>query len=299
MRKSHLVVQIGSKVVRIGNCGDHEPLLTHFWSPEDAFDESLITRLFRVWLQNPLMVDCSKTEILVVENLLLPMAKKMLIYRVFTQNLGIAKVTFVPDALMSLVASGLRNGLIVDVGWEHLMVIPVFDLRIIDHGLQISTKGGSWLADQISTVLSTGAESTSEKVIERLLCQAVELTDKDILLRNVIDQEFVGEKAADNFDLDDFPIIPLIMRAYDSLAVDVRESLKKQVVFSGLAFWTPALRTHCELLLPEFRVVESLGPWTGGSLYFEQLIRSDSLERFEKSKPAPNDWHLQKFEVYK
>ncbi|CEP63280.1 Arp10p LALA0_S07e06546g [Lachancea lanzarotensis] len=297
MSSSYVVVQLGSRVIRIGHCGDPEPLLTYFWPIDQAYNERLTTRLFRQWVQDPLMVDCRKTHVLVVENVLLPVETKKMMARIF-QELCIAEVIFIPDALMCLVAAGLRNGLVIDVGWEHLLAIPVADLRILDCGLEISTKGGHWLARQISSVIRT-EPSDLDEIVETVLSKTSKLSIEVRSVQKKLIEELIGQDNASDFDSDEFPIFELVSCSHDSLPIDVRKSIKKHVVMSGLASRVPSLRAHCEMLLQDFCFLDTLGPWIGGSLYFEQLLRISTERDCELSELVPNDWHAQRFKVYK
>ncbi|SCU87304.1 LAFA_0E05930g1_1 [Lachancea sp. 'fantastica'] len=297
MGSSYVVVQLGSRVVRVGHCGDPEPLVTYFWPAGEAFNERLSTFLFTRWFQDPLMVDCRQTRILIVENALLPASIKTMVTRIF-QEMRVVEVIFVPDALMCLVAAGLRNGLVIDVGWEHLLAVPISDLRIVDCGLQFSIKGGQWLAAQITAVEPT-APTDTEEVVEKVLAKNSDLSDGLRLIQKKIDDELIGQSTADNFDLDEFPIVHLVSHAYDSLPIDVRKAVKKHLVMSGLASGAPALQARCEEMLPDFCFVDTLGPWIGGSLFFEQLIQKSLREDRKLNELVPNDWHAQRFKVYR
>ncbi|SCU85940.1 LANO_0C06084g1_1 [Lachancea nothofagi CBS 11611] len=304
MAKSHVVIQFGSKVICIGKCGEPEPLLTHFWSPEVAFNRVIMARLFHSWFQQPLMVKSTETDVLVVENVLLPIDKKRLICQVLLENLSVANVKFVPDVLMSLVAGGLRNGIVIDWGWEHLLATPVCDLRVLEREMQVSVKGCEKLCEEIYKLVD------SDVKLETLLKQAWQDGERDETIekvRHLIDQDFIGQGESEcDFDLDEYPVIQMLRKIYESLALDIRKKLTKNVIVTGLPSWSPELRSRLQDLLPhDFRIVDTQGPWVGGSLYAELLITADALQpnksdvRSTTEQVIKNDWHLRKFEYLK
>ncbi|SCU90375.1 LADA_0F03620g1_1 [Lachancea dasiensis] len=296
MANSHVIVQLGSQVVLAGTCGEYEPLLRYVRSPGEVFDKDTMLRLFRTWLQDPLMVNNSETDVLVIENLLIPMEKKRWFYQMFRQDIGVRSVTFIPDVLTSLVAGGVRDGLVIDIGWEHSIVAPIYDFRILDYHLQVSVKGGANLTNEIKRVCSADTD-----IIELLnsLWNHNSHDENTEKVRMLIDHEFIGQRDATKFDLDDFPIVSMVWKVFENLALDVRKKLRSNVVITGLPSECVGLRVRLrEALSPDFDIVHTLGPWAGGSLYWEQMLESlpfnESMDNQE-----PNDWHLQRFRVHK
>ena len=65
-----------------------------------------------------LMVAPSSTKVVIIENVLLPLNCKELLCQVLLKRLLVSSIVFVPDVLMTCFSSGVKDGLVIDVGWE-------------------------------------------------------------------------------------------------------------------------------------------------------------------------------------
>lgn len=296
MPKTQLVIQLGRRAVYFGRSGDSKPLAGRILVQEDVYNKQFLTKLLKEWCQNHLVANVSKAEILVVENVLLPVNHKQVVSSVLSDSLRAHSVRFLPDVLASCVAAGVRNAIVIDIGWEHLLIVPVFDLRIMDKQMGVSTKSGRYLKDKVEQGPLDDENESFELVLERLWI------DEGLKnLRDVIASELIGRKGEGVFDLNEFPIVPLLWKIYRQLPIDIRGILKDRLIVTGLVSQSPGFLTQLEEeVSPTFSIIDTLGPWAGGSLYSKQLYdlrrtHPQTRQLNDVNQASVQDWHLQKF----
>lgn len=60
-----------------------------------------------------------------MENPLWPAAIKEAITKVFLKQIRASSLAFFPSPVLSIVSSGIRSGIVVDMGWEETTISPV------------------------------------------------------------------------------------------------------------------------------------------------------------------------------
>ena len=73
-----------------------------------------------------LLIDSKARKVIVAEETLLPYRIKEAICRVLFTYFQVPSVTFLSSHVLALASTGLRTGLVVDIGWYDTRVLPVF-----------------------------------------------------------------------------------------------------------------------------------------------------------------------------
>jgi actin-related protein 10 len=85
-----------------------------------------------------LLIDSKTRKVIVSESTLLPYRIKEAICRVMFTYFQVPSVTFLSSHVLALASTGLRTGIVVDIGWHDTRILPVLypitvlilDLRI-------------------------------------------------------------------------------------------------------------------------------------------------------------------------
>jgi actin-related protein 10 len=72
-----------------------------------------------------LLIDSKTRKVLVAEPTLLPYRIKEAICRVLFTYFQVPSVTFLSSHVLSLASTGIRTGLVIDIGWHDTRILPV------------------------------------------------------------------------------------------------------------------------------------------------------------------------------
>ncbi len=111
------------------------------FSPVENQLEYIITQIFKT----NLLVNAKNRKIIIIENIFLPRFLKRVITNVFLLNVHALSLSFVPMPLITCISSGVENSLIIDIGWQQLNIIPVYDLRVLYKEIKSSDRSGMTL----------------------------------------------------------------------------------------------------------------------------------------------------------
>ncbi|CUS22542.1 LAQU0S06e00408g1_1 [Lachancea quebecensis] len=299
MPKAQIVLQIDHRKILLGKCGDARPFSMVISKDADVYNRLFLVRALQDLFQYSLMMKPSDTEVLLPENVLLPLDLKQLVSRVLLEILKVSSIMFVPDVLTTCIASGVRNAIVVDIAWEHLVVVPVFDLRILQKQMTVSVKGGKFLH-------KLAKEARQADLIYQVEEAGLWLKEDLAHLRRRIEKEVIGCESDDTFDIDESPITQMLREVYQNLPLDVRGTLKQRVIVTGWLSNSRGFRNQLKkALFPHFSLIDTMGPWVGGSLYLEHYAELEKFQTNQKLKRCKSvdqvvldDWHLQSFRSY-
>lgn len=307
-----IVVQFGSRSILIGRAGDAEPLDAKLIPIGAAEDEEFLWRLFYKCYHDELMVAPSSTKVVIIENVLLPLNCKELLCQVLLKRLLVSSIVFVPDVLMTCFSSGVKDGLVIDVGWEYVAVVPILDLRILDNWSHISNKAGKFLYDNLKEILPPGTD-LDILVPQIMACEG----DKDFQyreisitkeVRNGFLKKTIGHFDEDplEYDDDELPISQVVLKTLKDLPVDVKKRVFPHLMITGLASNIPGFKMkllkEVKVKFPRAEGITTLGPWCGGSLYTVHALMKGATDAMELSQDEFNgidsipDWQSLKFQ---
>ncbi|KAM3161024.1 Actin-like ATPase domain-containing protein [Lachancea thermotolerans] len=299
MPRTQIVLQIDHHRILLGKSGDAKPFVRAVPNDADIYSKVFLARSLQNMFQYSLMMKPSDAEVLLLEDVLLPLELKQLVSRVLLETLKVSSIMFVPDVLTTCIAGGVRNAIVVDIAWENLVIVPVFDLRILQKQMVVSSRGGKFLHQM-------AGEAKQEDLVYQIEEAGLWQKEDFAYLRNRIKKEFIGYGNEEIFDIDELPIVQMLKRVYKDLPLDIRGRLKQRVIVTGWLSTSEGFRKQLEkAICPYFSLITSMGPWVGGSLYLEHYVdleRSQTSRKLKRCKSVDEvvleDWHLQSFRSY-
>lgn len=72
-----------------------------------------------------LLIDSKARKVIVAEGTLTPYRIKEAFCRVLFTYFQVPTVTFLNSHVLALVSTGLRTGLVIDIGWHETRILPV------------------------------------------------------------------------------------------------------------------------------------------------------------------------------
>jgi actin-related protein len=241
--------------IKAGFAGDSEPQyvidIDHFLNDIEwdfAFEvksqrqldqlEIGLEYLFQAMIET-LLVDIKLQRVIVLSPTLLPTPIKRVICKVLCSTFLASSVIFHPQSVCTVIAAGIRAGLVVDIGYTQTVVTPVYDLRELVPRTRFSVRCGKHNLENVENGMPF-----------------------DVSLN-----QCYFESHNDDDD-DELSLPDLILQTIKNLETDVRGEMMNNVIFTGECI-VPYLRaTILNQLGVMYRAVETLGSWSGSSLYF-------------------------------
>ncbi|CAL1542111.1 unnamed protein product [Lymnaea stagnalis] len=173
------VVDIGAAYVKCGLAGENGPTciipslsknsrtgqVVKIWdykNTEELYEylkDLLYTLLFRHLLLTP-----RDKRVVVIESILCPSDFRDTLARVLYKHFEVGCVLFAPSHLLSLLTLGTNIGLVIDVGYQETLVIPIYEGIHILKGLQSIPLAGKAIESRIkSQLMEHGTVCTADK----------------------------------------------------------------------------------------------------------------------------------------
>lgn len=289
------------------------------WSPDLqnqdlSFIGERIERLIREVEACYLMLDTRSRKVGLVVSPQLPRPFLELALSALFGVLQASTITILASDVMTVVAAGLRSGLVVDIGWSETSVSAVYEYREV---LQSRTvRASRILSRDYANILGEDNELTLEEAEDlcgRLgWCRDREPSDEamkfaeDVIEVDVLGGTFKVSRAAlslptertlfathtklNELDDHDLPIHLLAFNALLRLPVDVRKSCMSRIIVTGGASHIPGLKTR---LLQELRHLVSNRGWNpiknyGSAIRLPRRRADIMTERPVNVPPRPN-----------
>ncbi|ODQ78783.1 hypothetical protein BABINDRAFT_9019 [Babjeviella inositovora NRRL Y-12698] len=271
----------------------------------DAISRHLERLLYDIYTDE-LLVDPKSCQVIVVDPVLFPTPLKSILTEALLHRLHAHSVVYLPEPVLSCIAAGTRNALVVDLGWHNFTVTPVYDLRIIHNGLKSTNRAGMRLHYEMVDALGESDFGAIESLITEV-CYCDELgserpsapEDSETFstrlgvsipnhLRHLVLEKFMFPET-ETPDDEEHSLLDIISEALDTLPIDVRATLSSSIVFTGGLANIPGLRTR---ILREMRgrkpgevaAISGLGPWAGASMYSNYVARPHKTMEVRRDK---------------
>ncbi|CAN6619137.1 hypothetical protein TRVA0_007S02784 [Trichomonascus vanleenenianus] len=256
--------------------------------------EALLKHIFT----KELLVDMRNFRIVVLEPTFMPVAVKRVIANTVLGHFRASSLMFMPLSVCSVLAAGGRAGLTVEVEWDQTTITPVYDLRELLPQAKCTTRSLSSLFEHIARDVLSIPEVTDyttaqvRRRITKYLAEASldeEYTDAQngvisyAKLRSTLKSWYFGSDSAElsTKDHDDEEktmghLIGQILRGTDAVT---RGEWLNAIIVVGPGGEFPVLRQFILQSLAEElsagtrgpRLVSTLGPWAGASLYISSI----------------------------
>lgn len=275
-----VVISISSASIKIGSGGQERPAkrFTKLQGVTNELkDEEQLYMVVRDYFLDVLLKGTTKFHILLVEDVLCSLVEKRSYCDVLLKRLECLSITFLPNAIASCIAGTVTDGLVVDIGWNHTTCTPIYDLRIIDNCIMSSKKAERWFRENLEIGLLATEMLTS----------------------------FVGvSNSSLEYECDELPMTCLIQKTVESLDLDMRKPLSRNIILCGYLNDDRNLRAKLLAASPVgVQVIENVDSWRGGSIYSTYLSERDNVAKslritrasYENPHCKIPDWHELKF----
>lgn len=217
-------------------------------------------------------------HVLLIEDVLCSLVEKRSYCNVLLKKLECLSITFLPNAIASCIASAVTGGIVVDIGWNHTTCTPISDLRIIDNCILSSKKAKRWFKVNVG----------NGRLITEMLASFVGGSDHTSM----------------EYECDELPMVCLINKVVESLDLDLRKPLSRNIILCGYLNDDGNLRAKLLAASPgKVQIIESVDSWRGGSTYATFLSEIDNVAKslritrasYENPHCKIPDWHELKF----
>uniref|UniRef100_A0A0N5A890 Actin-related protein 10 n=1 Tax=Syphacia muris TaxID=451379 RepID=A0A0N5A890_9BILA len=163
-----LVIEIGSQFTKIGCAGEHLPqavirseVRSDFGEVSPVFDRSktsteqyhAIIYFFKQIFFRHLLITPKDRRFVIVESVLTPTAKRNLIAKALFEVFEASSVLFAPSHLLATFPFGAKNALVIDVGYNETVVLPVLEgVTVLNH-YEVSSVGARSLEKRALNLL--------------------------------------------------------------------------------------------------------------------------------------------------
>ncbi|BFZ11726.1 hypothetical protein BsWGS_14765 [Bradybaena similaris] len=174
-----IVLDIGAAYTKCGLAGETGPRciipskvtnartgqITKVWDYRSSSElYETLKELLHVIIFRQLLVTPKDRRVVVVESLLCPSDFRETLAKVLFKHYEVGSVLFAPSHLLSMLTIGSNVGLVMDVGYQETLVVPVFEGIPIMKGWQTIPFAGKAIESRIKTqLMEHGTISTPEQ----------------------------------------------------------------------------------------------------------------------------------------
>ncbi|KAJ3090322.1 hypothetical protein HK100_007487 [Physocladia obscura] len=195
--EERIVLDVGSQFLKVGLSGEPRPffVLPVFVAALDdpkvnaglyepnlnmtlmARRRNVLSELLLQVYSKYIITDSKQRKVIICDKVLMPIQIKSLITDVLFDLLQVPAINFVSADMLTLVTTGKRSGLIVDVGFHETTVVPIFDNRPIPHLTKCAPLGAHALVSRLKELIKNHAiqetpQQTDPTKIDQLLSSA-------------------------------------------------------------------------------------------------------------------------------
>ena len=162
-----MVIEIGSRFVRVGFAGEMKPRFqedTSIILPSHSSLSPLSVHLFEVFSSvflDKLNVKPKECRVLIVENMFSSRMFRECLFKTLTLQLLVHSVCFQPDLLMPIIATGCRSGCIIDIEYNEVRSIAIYEGRPIFSSVRTSPVGVCHAVNRFKLQLAASADASS------------------------------------------------------------------------------------------------------------------------------------------
>ncbi|CDK24461.1 unnamed protein product [Kuraishia capsulata CBS 1993] len=259
---------------------------------DQYLEETHLERSLYALFLYELLIDAKSTKVIILEPHFLPEHVKKRYTYVLLNHLHVQSVTSLPSSILTCLGAGVKSGVVIDFGWEYVTVVPVYDLRVIqDLGIS-SGRSAKGLHYEILSSILQGKHLTRE-ILTSMSCHQVFQMVEDIVINrtssamegphidDLIDRYlFPARNTWKSLDSNEMSVVQLVENMIGLLPFDLKKPLQQNVIITGGLSQVPGLKKKIiEQLGLDYKEVFSLGSWSGGSIYSDNLLRGKNLVR--------------------
>lgn len=258
-------------------------------------------------LANCLLVTPSRTKIFLVDSFITESSRNI-IYNELLYGIGVRSIYCIPEPILTIVGANSKLGLVVDIGWDKISIIPVIDLRMVEEcgyenfrkstGTHLHYYTLQKLLELENKELTESLRSNSFEFVNSFVtnCMYCKQDDEEqetqfTLIGIEIPNETRYQPIQECF-LSDYVLTKPILRVVERCPLDFRSKLMSSICFTGFVTSIPGFKSSIlnqlrELTSMEVQAITTLGPYAGYSLYGStKLVREEysAWKAFEVTK---------------
>ncbi|PAV78011.1 hypothetical protein WR25_00900 [Diploscapter pachys] len=187
--KPAAVIEIGTKILRIGFAGEFEPRSmrrnTRVAAGQEMtqMNERQLCDLFNDIFTNDLLCNSTERRVVIVESVLYPTKFR----QVLLERLRVPAILFVPGHLTATFPFNTKDALVVDCGFRETAILPVLDGVTVLSSLEVSSISGRRLEEKVEELLREHGwtESADGQKKEKLTEADCQLIRKNRILEDI------------------------------------------------------------------------------------------------------------------
>lgn len=181
-----------------------------------------------------------------------------MLIRLFLRDLRASSITFLPVSICTTIGAGVREGIIIEIGWHSISVIAIGDLREME---QLQTiRGVKWMLQSCSKAEVSNIDSLVCPIVASFLDYKGAFLDED-----------------KHNDIEEKSVLQLISLLLKSLDHATRALLIQNIIFNSSIAEVPSeIKNAVTAALQsegyaKISPTSSLGSWRGCSLYMSSV----------------------------
>ncbi|ANZ75408.1 BA75_02354T0 [Komagataella pastoris] len=176
-------------------------------------------------------------------------------------DLGFKSIQFLPESLLYCFGSGIRNAIIVDVSWEGVYIIPVYDLRILNSSVKATNRG-------YKNLHYSGSRNLDVYDFDSVFYELEKYASYSASIEEVKEIFFPLEDNEHLLDNEEQSVSKLLVELVQELPIDIRKELRSKILITN-KFLVPHFKEilHEEIDFIGTKIFSSLDVWQCTSLY--------------------------------
>ncbi|KAI0460903.1 hypothetical protein LJB42_001439 [Komagataella kurtzmanii] len=220
--------------------------------------------LFDVY-KNQIIMNSYDYGVIIPEPFFFPSHLKQILHKVLL-DLRFKSIQYVPESLLYCFGSGIRNAIIVDVSWEGVYIIPVYDLRVLNSSVKATNRGYKILHYSGSRTLDVNDFDSVFYELEKYAAYSASVEE----VKGIF---FPSEDNEHPLDDEEQSVSKLLMELVQELPIDIRKELQNKILVTN-KFLVPHFR---EILQEEVgsigtKIFSPLDVWQCTSLYADYFL---------------------------
>jgi actin-related protein len=203
----------------------------------------VVKRVFRYELMISRVQECT---VVILTDTLFPVPLKRLLTDVLFREFQVERVLFQPSVVCTVVGCGARNGLVIDLGWQHTTVTPIYELREI-----VATTATSCRC--MEEFVTKGGYSVEER-------------------EQAVASYYLDENGRDDDEEQSIP--SLIRRVLSRLSSEVRAAVCERIMIVGAGARVDGFQSRLVTRLreeqPQASAVGGYGAWKGAIVWLQE-----------------------------
>lgn len=264
-----VILEISNICIKTGFAGNSSPanitwLEQELLIPSDLTSIEILDKtrialrtIIRQVFREKLLVNFKNQQIICIDpNYEFPI--RNLLTRLFLHDLRAGSITFLPRSVCTIIGAGVRNGIVIDIGWNSISVTTVGDLREME---QLETvRGVKWMLSSSSNTTVSSIEGPFHSVDTSSLDFKAAFLDED-----------------EQNDIEERSVLQLTRMMLKSLDHATRALVIPSIMFNSTIVKVPK---ETEIAMahilkaedyPKVNFTPSLGSWRGCSLYMSSV----------------------------